>query len=385
MTPGARIAAAIAILDQIGSGLAAEQALTRWARASRFAGAKDRAAIRDHVFDVLRQRLSLGNGDGRALMVQLALRSGWDVAALFSGDGHAPAPVTETERNTTLALTDAARVDVPEWLWPIWQRSLGPDATETARAQQARADVFLRVNLRRGTIKDAQDALMADDIATMPVARCETALRVTENARRLKTSTAFTSGLVELQDTASQLAMARLDLSQCNRILDYCAGGGGKSLALADRTQAEIVAHDIDPARTADIAPRAKRAGAKVKVCTTQQLTGQGRFDLVLCDAPCSGSGTWRRAPEAKWRLTLETLESYAAKQLSVLQSAESFVAKDGHLAYATCSVLDVENDGAIAAFLQASPQWELISRWQRVPDSDGDGFYLAVMKRKAT
>src|SRR6056297_887909 len=125
MTPGARVAAAIAVLDQICAGAPAEQALTGWARGSRYAGSKDRAAVRDHVFDVLRARRSLGDGDGRALMIALAQREGWDLEALFSGQGHAPAPVIAAERAPVSDLPLAAQCDLPDWLWPLWQDSLG--------------------------------------------------------------------------------------------------------------------------------------------------------------------------------------------------------------------------------------------------------------------
>ena len=304
MTPGARVAAAIAVLDAIRAGAAAEQALTGWARASRFAGSKDRAAVRDHVFDVLRTRRSLGDGDGRSLMIQLALRDGWDLDALFSGEGHAPAAVSVDERAKPALPNAAAACDLPDWLWPEWSKSLGANAEGVARVLQSRAPVFLRVNSRRATREAAAAMLAEDGIATRAHPTVPTCLDVTGNPRQIKTAAAYLQGVVELQDAASQWAVGLLPLAGAARVLDYCAGGGGKALAFADQSEAAVYAHDIAPQRMRDLPERAGRAGVEITILTRNEAQRLAPFDLVFCDAPCSGAGTWRRTPDAKWQLT---------------------------------------------------------------------------------
>ena len=177
---------------------------------------------------MLRARRSLSDGSGRDLMIRLLVRDGWDVDAYFDGVGHAPAPLDDDERaalGEPLVLTDAAASDIPDWLWPQWCESLGKIAGPAAQAGQARADVFLRVNLRRTTRQAAADALLAQDIDTQPHPTVQTCLRVTRNPRRVKTSDAFTQGLVELQDASSQFAISAVSVPTGGRILDYCAGG----------------------------------------------------------------------------------------------------------------------------------------------------------------
>ena len=386
MTPGARVAAAITILDQINDGVAAERALTGWARASRFAGSKDRAAIRDHVFDVLRTRRSLGVGDGRQLMQQLLQRDGADVAAFFDGQGHAPEPLTTTELARLAqpaVISEAAAHDVPEWLWPQWCTSLGGSAQAAARALQRRADVFVRLNTRRAQ-PDQVIAMLADDEI---VAECHVSipacLRVTGKARRLKSSAAYLEGLIELQDAASQWAVHRIKVPQGGRVLDYCAGGGGKALAFADQQDVSVFAHDIAPHRMNDLPVRAARAQVTIKRLATSELPQHAPFDVVFCDAPCSGSGTWRRTPDAKWRLTSERLAELTKIQAGVLDQAASLVTDTGCLAYATCSVLADENSAVIEAFITRHPCWQVQDQHLRVPGSDGDGFFLCIMVQK--
>ncbi len=386
MTPGARVAAAIAVLDQINDGAAAEQALTAWARGSRYAGSKDRAAVRDHVFDVLRARRSLGDGDGRGLMQRLCLREGWPIDALFSGEGHAPAPLSQAEHlalSQDLDLTPAARCDLPEWLWLRWQDSLGANAETAASAQQGRADVFLRVNRRRGTADEVALQLARDGITVVPHPTISGCLRVTENPRRVKLSSAYLDGLVELQDAASQFAIGAVPVADGARVLDYCAGGGGKALGFADLRNAQVFAHDIDARRMRDLPARAERAGVQIATLETTALAEHAPYDVVFCDAPCSGAGTWRRTPDAKWRLTAERLAALMQLQDEVLAGAAPLVKNGGVLAYATCSVLFDENIGAIERFLIENTDWVKVEQHQLLPNVDGDGFFLSILKRK--
>ncbi len=389
MTPAARFAAAIVVLDQIAAGAPAERVLTNWARGNRFAGSGDRAAIRDHVYDVLRAQRSLaargGGTDGRALILGLLRRDGIDPATVFGAGGHAPPALTDAEdRAQPRPMTEAEAADLPDWLWPLWQDALGAAAAPAAKAQQHRADIYLRVNLRRCDRPAAQAALLADEIDTELHPAVTTALRVLSNPRRVAASDAYRNGLVEVQDAASQIAVARLPLIPGARVLDYCAGGGGKALAIADRMSSGggVWAHDIDAARMVDLPVRAARAGVAIALLRQGQCAAAGPFDLVLCDAPCSGSGTWRRSPDAKWQLTPDRLAQLQVTQDSVLDHAAALTAPDGVLAYATCSVLHAENGDRIAAFQARQPGWRMVDRLVLHPGPDHDGFFLVLLTR---
>ena len=197
------------------------------------------------------------------------------------------------------------------------------------------APVFVRVNTRKATRDDAIRALAAEGIGTAPHATVATALEVTSNARRLASSGPYRDGWIELQDAHSQAVVA--DLAPGPRVLDYCAGAGGKTLALAALTGQRVTACDIDPGRMRDVPDRAARAGATVDIVPIDAVAARGPFDLVLCDAPCSGSGTWRRDPEGKWALTPERLAELKAAQDGVLRAAAPLVAPGGRLIFVIC------------------------------------------------
>ena len=381
MTPGARVAAAIEILGDMADGLAAEQALTRWGRRSRFAGSKDRAAIRDHVFDVLRcQRTAAHFGQGenpRALMVGLLHQQGADLKALFSGEGHAPAPLSDQEMMFPVPPTEQSVAwNLPDWVIPAFETSLGPEASRVAHALQQRAPVFLRVNTLKARREQAQASLRAEGVETETNPLCDTALTVTEGARKIRNSNAYLQGHVELQDAASQAVVAALPAA--GRVLDYCAGGGGKALALAADPDRKVFAHDIEPRRMTDLPGRADRAGAEIKVLSTEQTKQADLFDVVLCDAPCSGSGAWRRAAEGKWTLTASQLSRLNQTQDEILNTAATLTAPGGLIAYATCSVLLAENEDRVTAFLSRHPGWSATYMQRFDLGPTGDGFFTA-------
>jgi 16S rRNA (cytosine967-C5)-methyltransferase len=383
MTPAARIQAAIEIVDRIRAGQPAEKVLTNWARASRFAGAKDRAAVRDHVFDVLRKWNStaiLGGGEtGRARLIGLLRDADVDPATLFTGQGHSPQPLTPQEQSAGRALRDGEGFDMPDWLADKLTASLAEAAAPTAQALRRRAPVFLRVNLIKSTREAAIQTLMAEGIESRAHELSPSALEVVEGTRKIAHSAAFKTGLVELQDAASQAVVDALPLTPGMRVLDYCAGGGGKSLAMAGRIpDASYLAHDANADRMKDLPARAKRAGARVEIVKHPK----GKFDLVLCDVPCSGSGSWRRAPEGKWRLTETGFEDLITLQAKILRQASDLVAPGGTLAYATCSVFEQENSAQAQAFSQAYPAWRFLAQRQFLPADGGDGFYVALWER---
>ncbi|MFD0857952.1 RsmB/NOP family class I SAM-dependent RNA methyltransferase [Roseovarius aquimarinus] len=388
MTPAARIAAAAELLDRIGAGAPAEKVLTGWARGARFAGSGDRAAVRDLVYEALRcwrSHACLGGGEtGRARMIGALRAQGINPETLFTGVRHAPAPLSDEEKAAGARPEGMDALDLPDWLWPEFEVSLGGDAAGAAEALRHRAPIMLRACLRRASRDEAIAALAQDDIHSEAHPIAKTAIIVTEGARRVAQSAAFREGLVELQDGSGQAAMEGIDLSGARSVLDYCAGGGGKALALAARSDAQVFAHDIDPARMRDLPARAARAGAAVTLLETSDLRANSPFSVVLCDAPCSGSGTWRRTPEAKWTLTPERLAELTRMQSGILDDASELVAPGGLLVYATCSVLAAENEARIDDFLARHPEWRCAFQ-RRYPISEaGDGFYVAHLARSS-
>lgn len=388
MTPAARLQASIEVLDTYLDGITAEQALTAWGRRSRYAGSKDRAAVRDHVFQALRCLRSYaaygGSRTGRGLMIGMLRRQGIEPSDLFTGQGYAPALLEESERSfQPLDVSPNQEHDLPEWLWPLWERSLHTDAVAAAQALQLRAPVHLRVNLRKSSRDDAIAVLAEEGIQACAHPATAAALEVTEGTRKIRLSKAYENGIVELQDAASQAVISSLPLFDGQRVLDYCAGGGGKTLALAAQANIDLFAHDIKPLRMKDIAPRAQRAGVSVTTVVTEELEQQPDFDLVLCDAPCSGSGSWRRDPEGKWNLDQESLDQLCTVQADILDTAASLVAPNGVLAYATCSMFDVENTLQVEAFLTRMPDWVCVQKQAWYVHQGTDGFFVAVLKRK--
>ncbi|WP_341234525.1 RsmB/NOP family class I SAM-dependent RNA methyltransferase [uncultured Sulfitobacter sp.] len=384
MTPGARVAAAIEILNTMFDGLPAEQALTRWGRGNRFAGSKDRAAIRDHVFDVLRQRRTaahLGGGQtGRAIMIGILRAQDADLDSLFNGVGHAPQPLTDAEHEPSAEADEATLWNLPDWIIPQFKASLEDRAKTVALALQARAPITLRVNTAKTTPSAAAAALADQGVETRANPLAETALTVTAGERKIRNSDSYLGGAVELQDASSQAVVAAMPNG--GRVLDYCAGGGGKSLALAVDPATEVTAHDIDPRRMQDLPARAERAGRTIRQIETDDLKNETPFDVVLCDAPCSGSGAWRRSPEGKWTLSATRLQELNAIQDSVLDDATALTAPNGCLVYATCSVLTCENEDRINAFLQRHPDWSVGFQRRFDVNDDGDGFFTAHLRR---
>ncbi|KIN72411.1 RsmB/NOP family class I SAM-dependent RNA methyltransferase [Sulfitobacter guttiformis] len=385
MTPAARVAAAIEILDMIGDGTPAEQVLTRWGRGNRFAGSKDRAAIRDYVFDVQRIRRSaawLGRAaTGRGLMIGLLRRNGVDPATLFTGEGHGPAPLMDYEE--ALPEGEMPHEDawnLPDWLVERFEAGLGAQAAETALALQGRAPVTLRVNTSKSDTSGAIRMLSEAEVEVVGNPLSPTALTVVSGSRRIRNSAAYLDGFVELQDASSQAVVDALPPAA--RVLDYCAGGGGKALAVVARGAQAVFAHDIDPSRMRDLPLRAARAEAEITQLEGSDLPTFGPYDLVLVDAPCSGSGSWRRAPEAKWRLTPAQLENTMAVQDSILDDAAKLVEQGGTLAYATCSILPEENRARVDAFIARTPGWQCVYDQTFAVSALGDGFYTAHLKQ---
>ena len=383
MTPAARVSAAIDILDAVLDGARAETALTRWGRANRYAGSKDRAAIRGHVFDALRQRDSAlgragGARTGRSLMRGVLHAQGVDLDKIFTDARFAPVPLGADEHNFETVSTDWVNCDIPEWLWPQWCDSLGGQAVEIAQVLQQRAPVFLRVNLLKATVDQACAALTDAGYDVSPHSDVPTALCVSGRTAGLQMCEAYRDGLIELQDAHSQASVTLLDPELSGSILDYCAGGGGKSLALAAWLGKPVHAHDVNPRRMVDLPTRAERSNAQISTPTKDQFAHE--YGVVFCDAPCSGSGSWRRDPEGKWALTQDQLDALISTQREILSDAAKLVAPDGRLVYATCSVLACENQDQIDWFTAQNPTWRVDVQNQWTPSAHGDGFFASVL-----
>ncbi|SEP64828.1 RsmB/NOP family class I SAM-dependent RNA methyltransferase [Thalassovita taeanensis] len=380
MTPAARIQTAAELLGEVLSGVPAEKVLTSWARRSRFAGSKDRVAVRDHVFDALRCRRSCaalgGAMTGRGIMLGWLRMQGGDPAPLFTGGQYTPAVLSEAELAGGRVPDGAEALDLPDWLLPLFREGLGNQAEAVALSLRERAPVMLRVNLRLTDPAGAISALAEGGIMAEPDAISRTALRVLDGARKVSGSRAYADGLVELQDGASQAVADELNLVDGSKVLDLCAGGGGKTLAMAGLSRAQFYAYDANPQRMRDLPARAERAGVVVNIL--DDAGDAAPYDLVLCDAPCSGSGAWRRAPEGKWLLSAEGLADLNRTQDEILDRAAGLVAPAGELAYVTCSVLARENLQRIEAFIARNPGWRVLSERQWLPGPSGDGFYLS-------
>ena len=385
MTPAAQVSAAIEVLADISQRRRpATDALKDWGIAHRFAGSKDRAAIASLVFDALRKASSasfiMDEDAPRAKMLG-ALREarGLDVetiSSLFSGEGHAPEALTPKERlRLETAGLDAApdfiRGDYPEWLSARFSAVFGQEAAEEGKALAMRAPIDLRVNILKGSREQAHQKLA--HLAPLFTPHSPIGLRIDAGYKRgpaMTAETAYVKGYVELQDEASQLASLLCAAAPGEQVLDLCAGGGGKTLALAGQmhNRGQIYAYDAQPRRLMPIHERLERAGARNIQVRAQRGDVDvlsdlvGRCDLTLIDAPCTGTGTWRRHPDAKWRLAAGALDQRLQAQAQLLDQAARYVNAGGRLAYVTCSVLIEENEAQIEAFTNRHPEFSSVS-----------------------
>ena len=376
MTPAARIASAVEVIASIDAmRVPAAQALKEWGIAHRFAGSGDRAAISGLVYDTLRRRASstylLGEDTARARVLgMLKLERGLDVEAiakLCSGERHAAEQLNERER---AALTSATLEgappyivgDYPEWLDGAFTRVFGDERVAETTAMSHRAPLDLRVN----TLKADRDKVRASlrHLRAEPTPWSPVGLRILLDADArspgIQAEPDFIKGAIEVQDEGSQLAALFADAREGDTVVDLCAGAGGKTLALAAamRGRGRLIATDADKRQLAPIHERLKRAGVhNVEVRTPKGDDDPlddlaGRCDLVVIDAPCTGTGTWRRNPDAKWRMRAGALEIRIRDQIEVLDRAVPLLKRGGRIAYITCSVLQEENSTQISAFI---------------------------------
>ena len=431
MTPAARLSAAIEIIAAIeAQRIPAAQALKEWGTSHRFAGSGDRAAISGLVWDVLRRRASsaflMGSETPRArILGMLRLERGMDVeaiAALCDGSRFAPEPLSDAERAALASgsLDDApAHVagDYPEWLDAQLAAVFGEARVAEATAMASRAPLDLRVNTLKAKREKVQGSLKHLGATPTPWSPLGLRIELGADARNpgIHSEEDFVKGAVEVQDEGSQLAALFSAAKPGEQVIDLCAGAGGKTLALAAMMggKGRLIATDRDKRQLAPIHERLSRAG--VHNCEVRAPKGEAEpladikasADLVLIDAPCSGTGTWRRNPDAKWRMRPGALEVRLKDQAEVLDRASAMVKPGGRIAYITCSVLPAENNEQVRAFLARHPEFAVVppeevasvlwdkaeafagaalrsaEGWLMTPRRTGtDGFFVAVLRK---
>jgi 16S rRNA (cytosine967-C5)-methyltransferase len=431
MTPAARLSAAIDVIAAIeAQRIPAAQALKEWGTSHRFAGSGDRAAISGLVWDALRRRASsaflMGSETPRARVLgMLALERGMDadtIAALCDGGRFAPEPLDDAER---VALASGSLQgapahiagDYPEWLDAQFVAVFGEDRVAEATAMASRAPLDLRVN----TLKAKREKVLSSlkHLGAKPTPWSPIGLRIElgADARNpgIHSEEDFVKGAVEVQDEGSQLAALFSAAKPGEQVIDLCAGAGGKTLALAAMMggKGRLIASDRDKRQLAPIHERLSRAG--VHNCEVRAPKGEAEpladikasADLVLIDAPCSGTGTWRRNPDAKWRMRPGALEVRLKDQVEVLDRAAAMVKPGGRIAYITCSVLPAENNEQVRAFIARHPEFSVVppeetasvlwdkaedfgqaalrseEGWLMTPRRTGtDGFFVAVLRK---
>ncbi|ABC21048.1 RsmB/NOP family class I SAM-dependent RNA methyltransferase [Rhodospirillum rubrum] len=436
MTPAARVQCAIDLLVDIdATNRPADGIASAFVRARRFMGSKDRRAVTALAWSTLRHRARLswlidrfgGTPKARALVIAHLLvverQSAEDVRMLFiTRAQHAPQPLTDAEERLVDGLAGKplefrempadVRLEVPDWLPPLLEPLFGERLEDELRALQAEAPLDLRVNALKSDRESARLALAREQVDTRPGALSPCALRA-EGRPNVAITAPFCDGLVEVQDEGSQMVALLCAVAPGMSVLDLCAGAGGKTLALAAgmENKGTLVATDISEGRLARAQTRLQRAG--VHNVTRKVLDPETRkwlkrrkasFDVVLVDAPCSGTGTWRRNPDARWKLTPDTISALNAEQSALLDRAAALVKPGGRLVYATCSLLPAENEAQIAAFLErrddyralpVAETWAKVSpapypgaadvSWLRLtPASHGtDGFFVSILERQ--
>src|SRR3979411_401816 len=431
MTPAARLSAAIELIETIDAQrVPAAKALKEWGTAHRFAGSGDRAAISGLIWDVLRRRASsawlMDSDTPRArLLGMLKLERGMDadaIAALCDGGRFAPEPLTDTERGALASRSTAdapAHIagDYPEWLDSYLAQVFGDDRAAEAIAMARRAPLDLRVNTLKAKRERILPSLAHLDATATPWSPIGVRIELGADAHNpgIHAEEDFIKGAIEVQDEGSQLAALLSAAKPGEQVIDLCAGAGGKTLALAARMQGKgrLIATDHDKRQLAPIHERLSRAGIhnadvrtpKGEADTLSDIRASA--DLVLIDAPCTGTGTWRRNPDAKWRMRPGALEVRLKDQAAVLDRAAALVKPGGRIAYVTCSVLPPENSEQIRAFVARHPQFAVVppsqiatvlwdkaeefaaaalespEGWLMTPRRTGtDGFFVSILRR---
>lgn len=431
MTPAARLAAAIELLAEVDAAprRPADAVANDFFRARRFIGSGDRRAVSDRAWRVLRGRRRLAWWLDRAgtaptprmLVAASLLLEGWTasgVAQSYSGGQYGAAPMLQQESAAAAALEghtlshpdmpQAVRLEIPDWLLPHLAARFGDLLDAEIGAMDESAPLDLRINTLKGSRADALAALAAEGLVCEPTKLSPWGMRI-EGRRAVTTGAAFQSGLIEIQDEGSQIVAALVGAGPQMRVADWCAGAGGKTLALAMAmgNHGHIVACDVHDKRLEGAVRRLRRAGVhnveQHLITAGDKWTKRraGTFDRVLVDAPCTGTGTWRRNPDARGRLRPIDLEELVPKQAMILDDASRLVRIGGWLVFATCSLLLEENENQVEHFLTRHPQFAVVPLAQAWPldvavpcaglylsltprQHGTDGFFAAVLERRS-
>ena len=393
MRDGGKISAAIDVLTNVLERHQPVKSAARdWGRRARYAGSKDRAWVSGLVLDALRKRNSIAHAMGdpspRGLVLgALAHAWGWDIRRIDDAmdEDHAPSKLTMEERERLVMAPDVTAEphvsgDYPDWMTPHLSRAFGEHAVVETQAMAVRADVDLRVNTLKVTAEKAAAPLRS--VQAEPSRLLHNAFHIpardpSQREASLESIPAYSKGWVEVQDAGSQIASAAANAQPGEQVLDYCAGGGGKTLAIAAMMggKGQVFAYDIDGRRLSALIPRLKRSGAhNVQMAHPSEPEAlqalRGAMDLVFVDAPCTGTGTWRRRPDAKWRVKPRQLEARMQQQDEVLAGAAEFVKPGGRMLYATCSFLMEEDEDRVNAFLAVNDGWLQEDAAQHAVDS---------------
>ena len=428
MRLGGRLQAAREVLtDILERRTPAGMALRDWGKAHRFAGSKDRNAIGNIVHDALRRKSSIAfrmdSEMPRALALGAAVFGGLvsvDSLAEQAKDDQYFDALTKDEikkLNGSIDLADApewVQADVPEWMWPAFENNFTEEAVTEGRALSQRPPLDIRVNTIKAVRDEVAAAMSLSSTELSPVGLRAPAYKGDGRHPNIQSEPQFMQGQIEIQDEGSQLVSLLVAAQAGDKVLDYCAGGGGKSLAIAAdmNGEGEVHAYDIDKRRLAPTYERAMRAGANN--ITVHQPPNEnsmtdliGQMDRVLIDAPCTGVGTWRRKPDAKWRLNEDALLRRMKEQATVLDGAAKYVKAGGLMFYVTCSMLAEENEQQVYSFLERNEGFTLLSAGEVWEDRFGvdkpkpwsedgltvtltpastntDGFFFAVMEKSA-
>ncbi|MFN0217858.1 MAG: RsmB/NOP family class I SAM-dependent RNA methyltransferase [Hyphomicrobium sp.] len=411
MRPGARISAAIEVLDEVlNRHQPVSMSLQNWGKAHRFAGSGDRNAIGHMVYDGLRRKASAAHvmsaDTPRAIVIgTLALQGAEsaEIAEMCTGADHTPEPLSADERQRVEGrdLTAAppwVAGDYPEWLKGSFERTFGANAALEGEALSQRAPADIRVNTLKATREKVLKALSS--FGAVETTYAPNGVRIAApvgfaRTPNLQAEAAFQAGWCEIQDEGSQIAAALSGAGPRMQVLDLCAGAGGKTLAIAAAMQntGQIFAYDADKMRLKPIFDRVRRNGVRnvqiLRAGDQAALDALGaKFDRVIVDAPCTGTGTWRRRPDAKWRLRPDALGVRRDEQKDVMAQAAKMVKPGGRLIYVTCSILIEENRDQVAAFLSADPEFRALPYaevWRETlaseppASADGSGDYLLL------
>ena len=379
----------IEILDTYLNEAKIDFVLRKWAIKHRFAGSSDRRKIKDIIFDIIRQKKScehVGGGfSGRNLLIGYLKLKGTELSSVFDNSKFGPEELTIKEQNINIDFSNLSNIyelDFPSWLIPILRRSLLNEFSNVVKTLRNRSHIQLRVNLKKISRLNVMKKLQKNNIECEINELCSTALNVLNGAQHILTSPCFENGFVELQDAGSQLVCELIEINYNDKVLDMCAGAGGKSLAISCSAEldATYFAWDINFDRMKDIDARSKRAGVKIEKVT--KLSSKSVYNKIIIDAPCSGSGSWRRDPEGKWRLDEDILDNYVKTKKELILKGLKLLAPRGQILYITCSILDIENGKLIADLISSVLSLKLVRSISLVPSSKSDGFYGAVLEK---